>query len=75
VVSVTERDTKNWLAGQQPAGAVYRAGEHVTVESSAGVRAGTVVMLAELEPEPRYLIEVGRGHYVQARQSDLMRSA
>ena len=73
-MSVSDRDAESWLAGQQPAGAAYLAGEHVIVQHSEAARAGIVVMLAELEPEPRYLIEVGCGHYVQACQSDLVRS-
>ncbi|HEX5515611.1 MAG TPA: hypothetical protein VFY81_14525 [Gammaproteobacteria bacterium] len=74
-MSLTGRETQNWLAGEQPAGAAYLAGERVIVRNSEPARTGTVLLLTELEPEPRYLIEIGRGHYVQARQSDLMRSA
>jgi hypothetical protein len=71
----TGHDAQSWLAGQHPGGAAYAAGEHVIVRGRERPKSGTVLMLAELEPEPRYLIEIGRGHYVQARQSELSRSS
>ena len=69
-------DTERWLTGQKPAGAVYAAGDHVVVRNGpvCGQR-GTVVMLADLAPEPRYLVVIGRGHYAQVRQSDLAPAA
>lgn len=68
------RETESWLAGQGPDGAAYSAGEQVVVQNGATQRAGIVVLLTELEPEPRYLIEVGRGHYLQAPQSTLAKA-
>jgi hypothetical protein len=74
-MSLSGPDTQNWLAGQRPAGAAYVAGEHVVIQSGpVGGRAGTIVLLADLEPEPRYLIEIAPGHYVQVPQSDLIHS-
>jgi hypothetical protein len=71
-VSLTGTDTDSWLAGRKPAGATYIAGQHVIIRSGPSARrVGIVVMLADLEPEPCYLIEIGAGHYVQVRQSEL----
>lgn len=71
-MTLTGPDTERWLTGQKPAGAAYAAGEHVIIRNGpVGGRCGTVVMLADLVPEPRYLVAIGRGHYAQVRQSDL----
>lgn len=72
---LSDRETENWLAGQQPAGASYLAGEQVVVvRNGDAIRVGTVLLLTELDPEPRYLIQVGCGHYLQALQSTLMKA-
>jgi len=70
------RETESWLAGQAPDGATYFAGEQVRVRNAGTMRTGTVLLLTELEPEPRYLIELelGRGHYLQAPQSTMARA-
>lgn len=71
-MTVSGSETERWLTGQKPAGAVYAAGEHVFIRNGpVGGRNGTVLLLADLVPEPRYLIAIGRGHYAQVRQSDL----
>lgn len=71
-MSLTGPDTDGWLAGRRPGGIDYGVDEHVVIRTGPGCgRTGTVVMLIDLEPEPRYLVEIGAGHYVQARQSDL----
>jgi hypothetical protein len=73
-MTVNGADAEHWLAGDRPGGAVYGAGEHVVIRSGPGTgRQGVVTLLADLEPEPRYLVEIAAGHYVQVEQSALDR--
>lgn len=71
-MAISGPEANNWLAGQHPGGARYGISDPVIIEDGpcAGHH-GTVVTLAELVPEPTYLIEIEAGHYVQARQSQL----
>lgn len=73
-MTISGPDANNWLAGQHPGGALYEINDPVLIEDGpcAGEH-GSIVTLAELEPEPVYLVETGRGHYVQVRQSQLRR--
>ena len=51
-----------WMAGHQPDGVLFGLGD--TVEVLAGLRrgqTGAVIALLGLEPEPRYLVELGSG--------------
>lgn len=64
----------SWLTGGRPGGALFAVGDAVRIEDGpcAG-EAATVVTLAELEPEPVYLVEPSEGHYLQVPQSRLSR--
>ncbi len=74
-MKLSGRETECWLAGCGPGGVAFFAGEQVMVHTRDNrVCAGTIVLLTELEPEPRYLIEIGRGHFLQAAQSALAKA-
>jgi hypothetical protein len=73
-MTISGPDANNWLAGHRPGGAAFGVSDPVVIE--AGPWAGqpaTVVTLAELEPEPVYLVETSAGHYTQIAQSRLRR--
>lgn len=73
-MTISGPQANNWLAGQRPGGACFGIGDEVSIEQGpcAG-QEGSIVTLAEIEPEPTYLVETGPGHYVQAPQSALRR--
>lgn len=73
-MSITGPQALNWLAGRHPGGARFCVGEAVTIDAGACMgQAGVIVTLAELEPEPVYLVALERGHYIQTPESSLIR--
>lgn len=74
-MSLSGGERESWLAGQRPAGAAYVPGERVQIQTGpVEGRTGVVLLLADVDPEPCYLIEIAPGHYAQVRQSDLVHS-
>jgi hypothetical protein len=62
-----------WLAGDRIPGVAFALNERVEIaEGRFGGRAGTVLLLMAVAPEPRYLIGLGAdGGDVRIRQSQL----
>jgi hypothetical protein len=61
-----------WMAGSSPAGVHFQLNAAVKVlEDCAPPGLGSVISLLALEPEPRYLVELGSGHDVEVSQSAL----
>ena len=61
-----------WMAGDLPTGVRFALNE--PVEIRFGARRGTkgcVISLVGLEPEPRYLVELGSGENMEVRQFSL----
>jgi hypothetical protein len=61
-----------WLAGQEVPGVLFA--HHDLVEVTAGPHAGasgTIALLIGLSPEPTYLVSLGTGGDLRARQSFL----
>ena len=73
-MTINGPQANNWLAGQHPGGAMLGIGDEVMItQGPCAGQAASVVTLAEIEPEPIYLVETSRGHYTQVAQSSLRR--
>jgi hypothetical protein len=66
---------KRWMAGDLPEGVKFGPGAPVEIRFRAPRGAGSVVGLAGLEPEPRYLVELPSGDRIEVRQFCLQDAA
>ena len=61
-----------WLAGSSLPGVVFSLNDPVIVRTAADdARSGSIISLEALEPEPKYLVELGSGAAVMAFQRQL----
>jgi hypothetical protein len=68
--------SNNWMGGEALEGVLYALNESVEVITELGVsEAGSVITLLEIEPEPKYIVELCNGTDVYALQSAIRKPA
>jgi hypothetical protein len=64
-----------WMAGEILPGVTFSLNQPVHVEAGSGSRkSGSVISLLGVEPEPKYLVELGSGAHIEVFQQ-LLRAA